>query len=189
MSKILKILKYLVVWYELKHPDHEDPVFICDNISCRNSHKNEKYQIPENQPQCPIFKDNRCCGGCRFAARCQHCVNCNCFGFTYAQMGGNDNNYYLHKSSKFYGLGRLDKEGKFDWEYYCEQKKRKDIAPNKFVIVNGIVGKIISLPNKKGDFKIITDSDITKTVNIFKDFDDYITVYENEYIARMCGQR
>lgn len=117
MKKIIKLLKEIIIKYELKHPEYEPPIYICKNIDTRNRYKNDKWKIPENEPQCPIFKDNRCCGGCKLAPKCQHCVDCGCFGFTYACMGGNDRSYYMHKASKYYPYGRI-KNGKFDWEYY-----------------------------------------------------------------------
>lgn len=94
MKKIIGLLKIIITKYDMKHPEYTEPVFICPNIDTRNRCKNEKYKIPEDQPQCPIYHDNRCCGGCHLAATCEHCVNCNCFGFTYAQMGGTDKQCY-----------------------------------------------------------------------------------------------
>lgn len=112
LKKVINLLKIVVNKYELKHPEYAKPVFICPNVKTRNEHKNDKYKIPEDQPQCPVYKDNRCCGGCSFAATCDHCVECHCFGFTYAQMGGTDKGYYLHKASNYYELGRLKDDGK-----------------------------------------------------------------------------
>lgn len=92
LKKVIDLLKIVVNKYELKHPEYTKPVFICPNIRTRNAHKNDKYKIPEDQPQCPVYKDNRCCGGCSFAAMCDHCVECHCYGFTYAQMGRTESN-------------------------------------------------------------------------------------------------
>ena len=88
LKKVIDLLKIVVNKYELKHPEYTKPVFICPNIRTRNAHKNDKYKIPEDQPQCPVYKDNRCCGGCSFAAMCDHCVECHCYGFTYALRYG-----------------------------------------------------------------------------------------------------
>lgn len=41
---------------------YESPKFICDEIETRNRYKNNKYKIPENKSQCPVYKGNRCCG-------------------------------------------------------------------------------------------------------------------------------
>lgn len=120
-------MKCVINKYELKHPQYEEPIHICNSYDTRNRYKNEKYKIPEDQPQCPVYQDNRCGGGCKLAVVCEHCVNCGCYGFTYGQMGGNDKNYYLHKASEYYGLARIGKDGKFDWDYYYIQRKKKDI--------------------------------------------------------------
>lgn len=57
MKKVIDILKFVINKYELKHPEYAKPVFICPNIKTRNEHKNDKYKIPEDQPQCPVYKD------------------------------------------------------------------------------------------------------------------------------------
>lgn len=57
LKKVIDILKFVINKYELKHPEYAKPVFICPNIKTRNKHKNDKYKIPEDQPQCPVYKD------------------------------------------------------------------------------------------------------------------------------------
>ena len=117
MNRIINLFKRIIMRYELKHPEYTYPLYICTHIDTRNRYKNEKYKIPSDQPQCPVFKDNRCCGCCNLAPECDHCVNCGCFGYTYAHMGGNDKNYYLHKASCYYAEGyKLDKDGKLNWK-------------------------------------------------------------------------
>lgn len=60
LKKVIDILKFVINKYELKHPEYAKPVFICPNIKTRNEHKNDKYKIPEDQPQCPVYKDKSC---------------------------------------------------------------------------------------------------------------------------------
>ena len=185
MKKIIGLLKIIITKYDMKHPEYTEPVFICPNIDTRNRCKNEKYKIPEDQPQCPIYHDNRCCGGCHLAATCEHCVNCNCFGFTYAQMGGTDKQYYLHKASNYYDLGRIDKNGEFDWDYYKKNLKRKEIAPGKFICVDGEFYKIHSKVNYAGNFTAINcETNEDKKFHI-DDLGDYVHVYKNLYEAKM----
>lgn len=180
MSIIIDLLKNIVLKYELKHPIYEKPKFICTNFDCRNKAKNNKYKIPNDKPQCPIFNDNRCCGGCSFASNCDHCVNCNCFGFTKGQMGGTDEKYYLNKASKFYELGRIGKDGNFDWNYYYYfNKKKQDIIPNKYIIFYDRIYKIKTKCNDKGNFKAISNnSRKIRTINI-NDLGNYIITYDN----------
>ncbi len=120
----INILKKIIVRYELKHPQYVKPIYICEHVDTRNRYKNDDYKIPADKPQCPVFKDSRCCGGCNLASECEHCVNCGCYGFTYAHMGGKDKNYYMHKASKYFPNGRIRK-GKFDWEYYKRQSSKQ----------------------------------------------------------------
>lgn len=183
MNIIIKILKNIVLNYELKHPQYEPPIHICDNVDTRNRSKNDKYKIPKDKPQCPIYNDNRCCGGCKFAAECEHCVNCNCYGFTYGQMGGNDKNYYLHKASKYYGLGRLNKDGKFDWAYYYIQLKRKEFQIGKFIIHNARIYEIKTKPNRSGKFKAFDCSNnYWARLNIYE-MEKYVSVYDSKFVA------
>lgn len=156
LKKVIDILKIVVNKYELKHPEYTKPVFICPNIRTRNAHKNDKYKIPEDQPQCPVYKDNRCCGGCSFAAMCDHCVECHCYGFTYAQMGGTDKGYYLHKASNYYELGRLKDNGEFDWDYYKVNARKSEIQKGKFVYIRGRIYMINSPVNKHEKFSVIS---------------------------------
>lgn len=180
MNLFIKLMKKIILNYEMKHIEDCEPIFICSNIDTRNRAKNEKYKIPSDKPQCPIYEDNRCCGGCKLSSTCEHCVNCNCFGFAYGQMGGNDEGYYLHKSSEYYGLGRINKNGEFDWEYYYDSCKRRNIQPNKFIRIKDRKYKIKSKVDKNGNFKVIScDSNKLRTYNI-KELDNYIHTYDDE---------
>lgn len=180
---LIKWLKNIVNKYELKHPQYEEAIHMCNRWDTRNRYKNDKYKIPENQPQCPVYKDNRCCGGCKLAAECEHCVNCGCYGFTYGQMGGNDKNYYLHKASEYYGLGRIGKDGKFDWDYYYIQKKKRDIKIGKFVIWNERIYEIKSKPNKNGKFKVVDcENSCWMRLNIYE-MGKYVRVYDSRFVA------
>ncbi len=184
MRKIIKLLRNIVTKYDIKHPKYTEPIFICPEIDHRNRRKNEKYKIPKDQPQCPIYKDNRCCGGCRFTATCEYCVNCSCFGFTYGQMGGTDKQYYLHKASEYYGLGRINKDGKFDWDYYKKNLRRKEIVQGKYICIDKRIYKINSKASRYGTFTAIDcESNNHERFNVDK-LGEYIHVYDNLYSAK-----
>lgn len=117
-----ELLREMVARYDDKNNPNKDKIYICTNIYTRNRHKRDEYKIPENKPQCPIYEDNRCCGSCKLARTCDHCVDCQCFGYTYAITGGIKCEMN-HKASKYYGISRLNEKGEFDWDYYNEQKR------------------------------------------------------------------
>lgn len=122
---IVNLMRKIVVWYDVRNEvKNEINVFMCTHLDCRSRNKNEHYKIPIDKPQCPIFQDNRCCGACKLASSCDHSVSCNCFGWSYAQLGGNDKGYYMHKASLYRKNGRIIK-GKFDWDYYNRNKSKK----------------------------------------------------------------
>lgn len=178
MRKIIDLLRDIVTKYDMKHPKYTEPIFICSEIEHRNRCKNEKYKIPKDQPQCPIYKDNRCCGGCQFAPTCEYCVDCGCFGFTYGQMGGTDKQYYMHKASKYYDLGRIDKNGKFDWDYYKKNLRRKEIVPGKYICIDKRIYKINSKTNSHGNFTAIScESNKHRRFNVDK-LGEFISTYK-----------
>ena len=185
VKRIIELLRSFVTKYDMKHSEYIKPIFICSNIDTRNEHKNDKYKIPKDQPQCPIYKDNRCCGGCRFASTCEYCVNCNCFGFTYGQMGGTDEQYYLHKASKYYGLARVNKDGNFDWDYYKKNLRRNEIVPGKYICINKRIYKINSNVNSFGNFSAIScESNKRRRFNVDKLKED-MNIYDNLYSAKL----
>lgn len=122
-EKVIRILRTIVAKYDAKQP-----TFMCDLPDTRNRFKNDKYKIPRDKPQCPIFKDNRCCGDCILVKECDHAVDCGCFGYAYAQLGGTDKKYYMRKASSYYEDGRIKEDGEYDWDYYKSKQKtrRKD---------------------------------------------------------------
>lgn len=123
-AKFYNLLRIMVAKYDNKYDPDKDKLFMCNSFNTRNRYKRKEYQIPEDQPQCPIYKDNRCCGGCKLARTCDHCVDCNCFGFTHCILGGKEIEM-THKASHFYGKSRLKEDGKFDWDYYWKQRDKK----------------------------------------------------------------
>lgn len=123
-DKFYQLLRIMVAKYDDKHDPKRNELFICTSIDTRNRNKRKEYRIPEGEPQCPIFKDNRCCGGCKLARTCDHCVDCNCFGYTYATLGGTEVEMN-HKASEYYGCSRLKEDGTFDWDYYWENRDKK----------------------------------------------------------------
>lgn len=122
VDKFYNILRIAVAKYDDKH--YKKDMFMCDRFETRNRYKREEYKIPKDQPQCPIYKDNRCCGGCKLARTCDHCVDCNCFGYTYCTIGGGTEIEMTHKAS-IYHDGRLKEDGTFDWDYYWAKRKEK----------------------------------------------------------------
>lgn len=144
IESFISILRQ-IVWNYRRHPDYRDkPAYICTQADTRNRNKRPEYQIPEDEPQCPVYSDNRCCGGCKFASICDYCVDCGCYGFTYAQMGGTDAGYYLHNASKYAPFGKLDSSGKFDWKYYYDQKKKASIVIGSYIVIGKEIYKILS---------------------------------------------
>jgi hypothetical protein len=159
MNKIVELMRSIVNKYDVKNnksQTSENP-FMCTHFDTRNRNKNDKYKIPFDKPQCPIFNDNRCCGGCNLASKCEHSVACNCFGYTKGQLGGDDKGYYMHKASEYYPYGRLDNNGKFDWTYYKINKLNHKIKMEKFVIIkiddNIYVAEIKDRIKNNGNFK------------------------------------
>lgn len=122
--RFYNLLRVMVAKYDHKNDPDKDKPFMCDRFDTRNRYKRKEYRIPEDKPQCPIYNDNRCCGGCKLARTCDHCVDCNCFGYTYSTIGGIENEM-KHKSSQYYGCSRLKKDGTFDWDYFWEQYNKQ----------------------------------------------------------------
>ena len=136
LKKVIAVLRKIVLDYDIKHGHlKEEPKLICKHFDTRNQWKADTYKIPADKPQCPIFNDNRCCGGCSMSATCDHCAYCNCFGYEYTARGGNDESVYMRKCLDYYYDGRLDKNGKFDWDYYKTNQAKRRFKANKFVIV------------------------------------------------------
>lgn len=177
-------MRSLILNYDKKHGLIEETkaIYTCTHLDTRNRYKNDKYKIPFDKPQCPTFKDNRCCGGCRLAPECDDVVNCNCFGFCYATMGGTDEKNYMKKCSKYYGVGRIGKDGKFDWDYYKLNKFKLETQTKKFLILNiegkRYVSEIKSRVKNDGSFKcFIKEIGCYKNVK-FENLESYPTLYE-----------
>nr|WP_207717284.1 hypothetical protein [Clostridium acetobutylicum] len=147
-------------------------LYICNNFEARNRNKNNKYKIPYGKPQCPTFKDDRCCGGCSLIRQCDNVVDCNCSGFVKSAMGGTDKDYYMKKSSKYSELGRII-GGKFDWDYFRLNTFKQDIKTKKFFVleINNVnyIAESKSGVNNKGFFKcFIKDLNCYKKIS-YKD--------------------
>lgn len=123
VDKFYNVLRTMVARYDDKKDPNRNNIFICKEVNTRNRYKREEYKISEGKPQCPIYKDNRCCGGCKLARTCDHCVDCNCYGYTYSTIGGTEIEMN-HKASIYYGCSRLKEDGTFDWDYYMANKKK-----------------------------------------------------------------
>lgn len=182
-EKIIIILKNFILEYDSKNNllDKSKPIYLCDRFDTRNRYKNHKYKIPENLPQCPIYKDNRCCGGCKHASYCDHCVDCGCFGYTYAQRGGTDEKTYMRKCTDYYECGRV-KNGKFDWDYYKLKTCIKNFKKGRFFkMYNNSelkIFKIVSNIDKNHKCKVLDIQD-----NYYKNIvldNPYMKTYENK---------
>lgn len=178
MRTIIKLLKKLILKYEIKHPEYERPIYICSEPKTRNQNKNTKYQIPLDQPQCPIYKDNRCCGGCKYTSICEYCVECHCFGHVYAAMGGNDKCYYLKKASK-YSAGRLTNNGKFDWEYYKFIDKKNRLQKHTYFIHNNNLYEVVSRISHYGKFSAYDKKNNKYERLCINELDDCISVFSS----------
>lgn len=98
-------------------------------------------------------------------------------------MGGNDKNYYLHKASEYYGIGRLNKEGKFDWDYYKLNTFLNNTKNKKFIIITienkQYVAEIKNKIKKDGKLKcFIPDLNYYKNITI-KDVYNTYSAYES----------
>ena len=170
-KKIVEILRKIVLKYDIDNGLLTDkPLYMCpkrepsereggykSGFEVRNRYKNDKYKIPDDMPQCPIYKDNRCCGGCKLAVSCDHAVNCNCYGYAYATLGGDDS-HYLRKCTDYSGIGaRLDADGKFDWDFYYLRAFLGSSKKNKFFITEiddkKYIAEIKKINKKTGSFK------------------------------------
>ena len=124
MKIIIDMFRYFVNKYDMKHnKSMTKNLYICTNIETRNRNKLDKWKIPHDKPQCPIYHDNRCCGACNLASTCDHCVNCNCYGYQYAQRGGNDKSVMMRKCSDT-SIGRIGKDGNFNWDYFNKERNK-----------------------------------------------------------------
>ena len=184
-SRIIKLFRKLIYQYDKNNGllEESENIYICENFDTRNRYKNDKYKIPFDKPQCPIFNDSRCCGSCRIAPKCEHAVNCGCYGYTYARLGGNDKGNYMHKATEYYQYGRLNKEGKFDWTYYKTNKLINDSKYKKFTIIKvdnmEYVAEIKNNIKQNGKFKCyICDLKYYKNVSI-KDMYNQFSLYRD----------
>lgn len=51
-------------------------------------------------------------------------MNCGCYGYTKARLGGTDESYYMHKASIYYNSGKIKDDGSFDWDYYYKTRDK-----------------------------------------------------------------
>lgn len=183
----VNVLRFVVEKHDKKY--HGKPVFMCTNIEVRNRARREDRRIPADKPQCPIYKDNRCCGGCILASTCPHIVNCGCYGMTYGAMGGTEERYYLTPASKYYGYGSI-KNGKFDWDQYKHAMRRKDIAVGKALYTNdNHILEIRSRADTDGYFTVYDLMDETERKCNIDDTafqtNGYLDIYKNAEACRL----
>lgn len=163
-SLLINGLRRVIDIYDQKNNLKAKKVFQCTNLDTRNEKRREEYSIPEDQNQCPVYKDNRCCGCCDYTPTCDYAVNCNCYGFAYACLGGTDEGYYMRDKS-YSKYGKIGANGKFDWEYYKDNKKRNMLKVGYYTSLENI-SKIAN----EDDINFIKDNNI-KYVKILEDVD------------------
>jgi hypothetical protein len=161
---VINYLRKAIDKYDQDHNLKNKKIFICTGIDRRNENRRKEFQIPVEQPQCPIYKDNRCCGSCDYTPTCDYAINCNCYGYAYASLGGTDEDYYM-RNSDFYKYGRIGQDGKFDWNFYNENMKKMLLE----------VGVYTNLKNTSGisnesDVEFVKENEI-KYVKIIGDID------------------
>jgi hypothetical protein len=130
-------LRRIVDRYDDKNGLRKRTVFTCTNMERRNEYRREDFRISLEEAQCPVYLDNRCCGGCDLSSTCQFAVDCNCYGYTKGALGGTDEGYYMrnHDSAKY---GRIGEDGKFDWDFYKLNQTKERLVPGKFIVVKGL---------------------------------------------------
>lgn len=111
-QKVINEIKKGIFKLEVKNNTMK--IYMCHS-NRRFEYRKKENKIPQDQPQCPVFKDDRCCGSCYLGNTCEYAVDCNCSGYCYGQLGGTDESYYMRKEGN--QQGRI-KDGKFDWDYY-----------------------------------------------------------------------
>lgn len=126
--KILNLIKKSIFEYEVKKGYRK--VFDCTGTK-RLESRREEYSIPADKPQCPVFNDNRCCGGCFIGNTCEYTVDCNCYGMSYGTLGGLPENYHMHDKERA-KYGGLRADGSFDWHLYY-YNKFKSKSPDAYV--------------------------------------------------------
>lgn len=187
MNILINLLRRIVDKYDEKKGLRKKTPFMCHSWDTRNRYKLPEWQTAKGEPLCPVYKDDRCCGCCELSGSCDHAVNCNCYGFAKAALGGTTESEYMRKSSPYYKFGRMKDDGSFDWDFYRLNKAKDEMVPGKYAgiqdfdklglpetVVNEMkeknlkVGLIVEGVNEKGSCKLNLSED--------NNGDDYIVV-------------
>ena len=145
---IISKLRVLVARYDDKH--NPKKLFMCTDPSNRNSWRGSKYEIPADEPQCPVFHDNRCCGCCDLTTTCKYVVPCNnCYGWGVAAMGSYTR-YYMNDATKTAELGRMKDDNLFDWDYYHYNQLINRAKAGKYFRYNLVWYKIVKSADVNG---------------------------------------
>ena len=145
---IVSKLREIVARYDDKHNPKQ--LFMCVEPAYRNSCRNSKYNIPTNEPQCPVFQDNRCCGCCDLTTTCKYVVPCNsCSGWGVAAMGGYTR-YYMNDANKTAEFGRMKDDNVFDWDYYHYNQLISRAKAGKYFRYNLVWYKIVKSADAGG---------------------------------------
>ncbi len=181
-DKIISIMRKFIVKYDVKR-DTSKPNYICDRFDTRNRYKNDEYKIPEDKPQCPIYKDNRCCGDCKYTETCEHMVDCNCFGIVRSIMGGTSESKMMRKASDYYKYGRMKDNDEFDWDYYKARRFEEGTKEKPYFIVKldggYFIAKLKGKLRKDGRFRVhFIDKNYYKMINMSDKESQFYGLYE-----------
>lgn len=135
-------LRRIVDRYDEKHGLRKKVVFECHSLQRRHDYRRDDFRISLEEPQCPVYLDNRCCGSCDLTPTCQFAVSCNCVGYTKGALGGTDEGYYM-RNNDYSKWGRIDENGKFDWDYYKMSQSKERMVPGKYVVVKELEHSLV----------------------------------------------
>lgn len=127
-GKIIDSLRLVIDRYDIKQGVRK--LHYC-TFERRNERRRERFRIPSDQPQCPVYGDNRCCGGCPLVKTCDYATVCNCTGFEIGAMGSQER-YYMTQND-FEKDGRFV-NGEFDWDFYFANTRRGTIKKGLYVV-------------------------------------------------------
>lgn len=150
---IVSKLREIVARYDDKHNPKQ--LFMCVEPAYRNSCRNSKYNIPTNEPQCPVFHDNRCCGCCDLTTTCKYVVPCNsCSGWGVAAMGSY-RRYFMNDATTTAEFGRMKSDEVFDWDYFHYNQLIDRAKAGKYFRYNLVWYKIIKSADADGIIKAV----------------------------------
>lgn len=131
-GNVINILRRIVDKYDDENGLKKKKLFMCTGADRRNEKRREAFRIPLDKPQCPTYKDNRCCGCCDLMPTCDYTTNCNCYGIWKGSLGGTEEGYYMREDDNA-KYGRIGTDGEFDWGYYYLNRYSERFTPGKYI--------------------------------------------------------